>query len=60
MKNITHYVKTYKGMEIWKSSSGTYIVWYMKPNIHNGVAYWSNEFSSIRKCKDFINNLRGE
>jgi hypothetical protein len=60
MKNITHYVKNYKGMEIWKSSSGNYFVRYMKPNIYDGIVYRSSEFSSIKKCKDFINDLRGE
>lgn len=53
MKNITHYIKTYKGMEIWELSNGNYIVRYY-------VICRSDEFSSIKKCKDFINNLRGE
>lgn len=60
MKNITHYIKTYKGMEIWELSNNNYIVRYRKPNIYDGILYRSSEFSSVRKCKDFINNLRGE
>lgn len=60
MKNITHYIKTYKGMEIWELSNGNYIVRYMKPNLYDGIVYYSNEFSSIKKCKDFINDLKGE
>ena len=52
-------IKRYKGMEIYKLDNGNYRVLYFKPNICDGILERSKEFPSIRKCKDFINDLGG-
>ena len=47
-------------MEIYKLDNDNYRVLYFKPNICDGILERSKEFPSIRKCKEFINDLRGK
>lgn len=59
MKNIKKLIKKYKGYNIYELD-GLYIVAIIKFGMAGQYTDYSNKFLSIRKCKDFINYLRGE